>query len=139
MKEVRELIVSLSENGISIFLSSHLLHEVEQVCTSMAIINQGQLITAGKVDELLAKSDLFTAEIQATPLDKAQTVLASLKIVKNLVVTDDVLKVTVSSQHLSKVNEALVSNGVHVSALIPRSSLEDFFLSLTGSEGPEEM
>lgn len=138
MREVRKLIVSLSEKGISIFLSSHLLHEVEQVCTSMAIINQGQLITAGKVDKLLRESDLFTTEIQATPLDKAKAVLAGLEFVTNLVVIDDVLKVTVSSQNLSQVNEALVSNGVRVSALIPRTSLEDFFLSLTGNEDPEE-
>ncbi len=51
--EVRELIQRLGEQGHTIFLSSHLLHEVEQVCTEVAIINKGKLITQGTVSELL--------------------------------------------------------------------------------------
>jgi len=54
MKEVRELIGQLSnQRGITVFLSSHLLNEVEQVATRMAIINKGKLVVQGKVEELL--------------------------------------------------------------------------------------
>lgn len=58
MKEVRELIRRLAREGMTIFLSSHLLHEVEQVCTAMAIIDKGRLITAGKVTDLLTDTSL---------------------------------------------------------------------------------
>lgn len=136
MKEVRELIKNLAKEGITIFLSSHLLHEIEQVCTSMAIINQGRMVICGKVEELLSKGeyDLFTAEITATPLDKARTILSELEFIKNLTISGDTLKIAVPSRHLSDVNEALVGKGIRVSAIIPRTSLEDYFLSLTSEE-----
>ena len=144
MKEVRELIVGLAGERITIFLSSHLLHEVEQVCTAMAIISQGKLVAQGKVDELLSKgsfgkeTDLFTTEIRAAPLDKARSVLGELEFIGSVDVAGDTLKVTVSSRRLSEVAEALVQNGVRVSALIPRTSLEDYFLSLTRDEEGEK-
>lgn len=134
MKEVREMIVSFAREGITIFLSSHLLHEIEQVCTSMAIINQGKMVITGKVDDLLGEQDLFTTEIRARPLEKARTILNELEFVRNLTVAGDTLKVAVSTRNLSAVNEALVGNGIRVSALIPRTSLEDYFLSLTSEE-----
>jgi len=134
MKEVREMIVSFAREGITIFLSSHLLHEIEQVCTSMAIINQGKMVITGKVDDLLGEQDLFTTEIRARPLEKAKTILNELEFVRNLTVAGDTLKVAVSTRNLSAVNEALVGNGIRVSALIPRTSLEDYFLSLTSEE-----
>ena len=57
MKEVRELIARLSkDHGMTVFLSSHLLNEVEQVATRMAIINKGRLVVQGSVDELLRAS-----------------------------------------------------------------------------------
>ena len=134
MKEVREMIVSFAREGITIFLSSHLLHEIEQVCTSMAIINQGKMVITGKVDDLLGEQDLLTTEIRARPLEKARTILNGLEFVRNLTVAGDTLKVAVSTRNLSAVNEALVGNGIRVSALIPRTSLEDYFLSLTSEE-----
>jgi ABC-2 type transport system ATP-binding protein len=54
MVEVRALIVQLAQHGITVLLSSHLLHEVQQVCTRVAILNRGTLVTQGTVSELLA-------------------------------------------------------------------------------------
>src|SRR5512136_2907347 len=68
MKEVRELIKRLSrESGMTIFLSSHLLSEVELVSTRMAVINRGELITQGPVSELLGREPTEYA-IQISPL-----------------------------------------------------------------------
>lgn len=53
MREVRTLIRHLADEGITIFLSSHLLHEVEQVCDRIAVINKGQIVAQGAVNELL--------------------------------------------------------------------------------------
>ena len=55
MKDIRELIARLGQEGRTIFLSSHLLHEVEQVCDHMAIIKQGKIIAQGGVTELLRR------------------------------------------------------------------------------------
>ncbi|MFQ6674632.1 MAG: ABC transporter ATP-binding protein [Fidelibacterota bacterium] len=141
MKEVRELIVTLASEGITIFLSSHLLHEVEQVCTSMAIINRGRLIKAGKVENLLSGETSaggtapYVTEIRAVPLDRAKTIIDDLPFVKEVDVREDVLKVRASSHQVSEITRALIEHGVDVTAVIPRTSLEDYFLSLTGSEG----
>src|SRR5437660_966725 len=64
--EIRELIGQLGASGHTIFLSSHLLHEVEQVCTEVAIINHGKLVTQGRVAELLRQD--ATLLVEAEPL-----------------------------------------------------------------------
>lgn len=67
MKEVRELVLKLSrEHGTTIFLSSHLLTEVEAVATRMAVLNHGELIAQGAVSDLL-NGDSSYYSLQATP------------------------------------------------------------------------
>lgn len=131
MKEVRLLIRDLAEQGMTIFLSSHLLHEVEQVCTHLAIINQGRLITKGQIADLMHQTNLFTTEIQATPLEKAERILKAEGFADGLQVADGVLKIRARSEQLPAVTRSLVEQQVEVQAVIPRSSLEDYFLSLT--------
>ncbi len=71
MKEVRELVLKLSkEHGTTIFLSSHLLTEVEAVANRMAVLNHGELIAQGKVSDLL-NGDSSYYSLQASPQDKA--------------------------------------------------------------------
>ena len=134
MKEVRELIVQLAEEGITIFLSSHLLHEVEQTCTAMAILNKGRLVTTGNVKKLLADTEIFQTEIKARPVEKARVVLEHLDSVSQLTVEEDVIKIAVAAVNLSKVTKALVESGIEVDSVVPRTSLEDYFLSLTGDQ-----
>ena len=131
IKEVRELIKSMSDDGITVFLSSHLLHEVEQSCSTMAIINEGRLVVSGKVKDLLKQADLFTTEIQAQPIEEAVSVIRQLDFVKIVVVSEESIKVSVSKDDLPNLTTVLVEKGIKVSAIVPRSSLEDFFLSLT--------
>lgn len=131
MKEVRDLIRKLAEEGITILLSSHLLHEIEQICTTMAIINLGKLIKIGSVHDLLNESDTFITEITAEPVVKAKTTLESLEYVSNVVESSGTLKVRIANKDLSQLTRDLVNANVDVSAIIPRTSLEDYFLSLT--------
>lgn len=131
MKEVRDLIRKLAEEGITILLSSHLLHEIEQICTTMAIINLGKLIKIGSVHDLLNESDTFITEITAEPVVKAKTTLESLEYVSNVVESSGTLKVRIANKDLSQLTRDLVNANVNVSAIIPRTSLEDYFLSLT--------
>lgn len=131
MKEVRDLIRKLAEEGITILLSSHLLHEIEQICTTMAIINLGKLIKIGSVHDLLNESDTFITEITAEPAVKAKTTLESLEYVSNVVESSGTLKVRIANKDLSQLTRDLIKADIDVSAIIPRTSLEDYFLSLT--------
>ena len=134
MKEVRDLIRKLSHEGITILLSSHILHEVEQVCTTMAIINLGKLIKIGSVHDLLNEPDTFITEIKAVPLAKARKVLKSLDYISNIAESDGTFKVRIANKDLKKLTRELVKADIDVSAIIPRTSLEDYFLSLTGDD-----
>jgi ABC-2 type transport system ATP-binding protein len=132
MKEVRELIRKLSDRGITILLSSHILHEVEQICTTMAIINEGHLIKLGNVAELLKSSETFITEIHAKPIKQACKIMEGLPYITNISKIDGVIKIKIAYNNLKDLNGILLKNGIEVSAIIPRSSLEDYFLSLTG-------
>ena len=82
MKEVRDLIRTLSqEHNKTIFLSSHLLHEIELVATRMSIINKGKLVVQGNVQDLLDSSEQYV-EIHSMPEDKTEKIIKSLSFVK---------------------------------------------------------
>ena len=132
MKEVRDLVRKLAKEGITILISSHLLHEVEQVCTTMAIINLGKLIKIGSVQDLLNESDTFITEITVEPVEKAKKVLDNLNYLSNVTESDGTLKVRIANKDLKLLTRDLVKADIDVSAIIPRTSLEDYFLSLTG-------
>ncbi len=133
MVEVRQLIRRLAaEEGITIFLSSHLLAEVEQVCNRVAVIHKGQVLVQGSVPELLQAAPFVT--IAATPLEQAREVLAGIAGVRVAATDSGALRVECDPGRIADLNEALVRAGCRVSALVPgRLSLEEFFLDLTGS------
>ena len=131
MKEVRDLIRKLTKEGITILLSSHLLHEVEQVCNTMAIINLGKLIKIGSVHDLLNESDTFITEIKAKPVKKVRKILIDSKSISFVEENNGVFKVKIANKDLCQLTRDLVKADIDVSAIIPRTSLEDYFLSLT--------
>jgi ABC-2 type transport system ATP-binding protein len=132
MKEVRDLVRKLAQEGITILISSHLLHEVEQVCKTMAIINLGKLIKIGSVYDLLNESDTFITEVKAEPPEKVREILGNLVYLTNIAENDGIFKVRIANKDLKQLTRDLVNADIDVSAVIPRTSLEDYFLSLTG-------
>jgi len=129
MKEVRELIGELSSEGITIFLSTHLLDEVQKICSHVGIIHHGKLVSAGSIHDLLKTSDLFVTEIRLSSIDNAVEILKKQPWIHRLEIKDDSIMVNVHSEKLSDLTELLVHNGCKVEAIIPRTSLEDLFLS----------
>lgn len=77
MREIRNLIGSLADKGATVFLSSHLLHEVEQVCDRIAVINHGQVVTQGSVKELLRAQEMVV-KVRVSSPEKAKQALRSL-------------------------------------------------------------
>jgi ABC-type multidrug transport system ATPase subunit len=134
MKEVRELIAQLShEHGITVFLSSHLLNEVEQVATRMAIINKGKLVVQGSVEELLlsrAKRIILNVE----PQKKALAVLKKLKRVENPTLDSTGIIANVETKDIPDVVVRLVAAKCRVFSVKPQRSLEEYFLSVTEVE-----
>lgn len=131
IKEVRELIGRLSrERGMTVFLSSHLLHEIEQTATSMAIINRGKLVVQGAVRDLLSE-DVATVRIDADPLDRAEEVIAGLTFATDIRISGQSIDVRLPHDRIAEVNRLLVELGIRVRAIVPRRSLEEYFLSLT--------
>jgi ABC-type multidrug transport system ATPase subunit len=135
MKEVRELILRLNrDHGMTIFLSSHLLNEIEQVATRMCILHRGELVVQGSVRELLSR-ERVAVRVQADPVDRAAALLEGLDWVSEVTRQDDHLSCMMAETDLSRCNAALVEAGIAVSSFAPRRSLEDYFLGIT--EQPE--
>ncbi len=136
MKEVRELVLKLSrEHGTTIFLSSHLLTEVEAVANRMAVLNHGELIAQGTVADLLGGDSSYYS-IQASPQDGALELLGRIPWVE-VVSVGKGIDVRIESQRAAELNRLLVTSGVEVSSFAAKRTLEDYFLKIT--EGASEV
>ena len=131
IKEVRELIGRLSgERSITVFLSSHLLGEIEQTATSMAIVNQGKMVVQGNVQELLNSGE-HTVRVDARPMEKAIAVARLKTYVSGISNGHQYLDVKMPIAHIADLNRSFVEEGVEVHSLVQLSSLEQYFLSIT--------
>ena len=131
MREIRNLITSLAADGTTVFLSSHLLDEIEQVCTHAAVMNRGRLVTQGSVAELGA--GLRTRLAVTTPDgDEAVAVLKSAG-GTDVRAADGHASCDADGLEPDAVCAALVAAGVRVFGFgVERPSLEDAFVALTG-------
>jgi ABC-2 type transport system ATP-binding protein len=131
MKDVRELIQRLAhEEAMTIFLSSHLLSEIEQVATRMAVVHRGEMVAQGSVSELLAKEATDYA-LQVSPVKQALRIIKTLPWVRVLASGDKGIEVRLEPGRASELNKLLVTNQIEVSSSYPRRTLEDFFLKVT--------
>ncbi|MFD8996232.1 ABC transporter ATP-binding protein [Streptomyces abikoensis] len=131
MREIRALVRGLAAEGTTVFLSSHLLDEIEQVCTHAAVMAQGRLLTQGTVRELAASA---RARLAVTTPDTADAVRVLKEHgVHDLTVTDDRVTGELPPVDLAELNAALVRADVRVRSFgTERASLEDAFVALTG-------
>lgn len=124
MLEIRELLIELNRNGTTVFLSSHLLHEVEELCTRAAVINAGKLVAQDDIDVLRAPTGMV--HVRTPDADLASYVVGEALARRE----GDVL--IARSSDAASLNYALVNAGVRVNELlVERRSLEDVFLELT--------
>ena len=132
MKEIRELIQSLStENGKTIFLSSHILSEVELVANRMIIINKGTTQVEGYVKDLL-NSNKIKVTFEVEDINKAVNIISLSAWSKNLLIqTKSQLIFELANDDIPKLNKYLVENNLSVTAIIPTRSLEEYFLKIT--------
>jgi lantibiotic transport system ATP-binding protein len=130
-REVRTLIGSLAADGATVLVSSHLLSEVEQVCTHLGVMHAGRLVAQGTAAALRSGGEAVVRVDTESP-DAAARVLAELG-VTDVVVSPGRTRGRLGAVAPEKVVAALVHDGVPVVGFVVETpSLEDLFLSLTG-------
>jgi len=132
--ELKSIIKELNKNGITIFLSSHLLSEVQELANRVGIIHKGKLIAEGLVSELLTFEDRVI--VIAKPKNLVIEVLNNSNLVKSFTEDGDRFLVHINKENVANLNKEMVEKGIDVFALMPvRSTLEEFFINVTGGEG----
>jgi len=131
-KEIRDLINYLcNEKNKTIFLSSHILSEVELVANRMIIINKGKTVVEGKVQELLDSAEMKVT-IEVDDVDATgQLIKDSGWAEKLLSKNNNKMVFDVKTDEIALLNKYLVSNNISVSAIVPTRSLEEYFLKIT--------
>jgi ABC-2 type transport system ATP-binding protein len=134
MREVRDLLVELVAGGTTVFLSSHLLAEVELVCTRAAIVDRGRLVAQDRVEALLGPTGRV---LVSTPdVGAAADLAAGLPGVRLGERRPGRLAVHLDGTAPETLNRRLVDGGVRVRELVvERPTLEEVFLRLTGALG----
>ncbi len=132
MTEVRDLIRNLGTGGRTVLLSSHLLHEVEQVCDSVAILSKGRLIVQGNVADLVRSPDGERTRLRTTDNAKAVEVLSALDWVSSVEIDDGSLLVTGAGDRSPEIGAALGRSEIYITEMSAvETSLEQYFLEIT--------
>jgi len=129
--EVRELIISLGEKGKTILLASHIIEEVEKVCTHVVVIKKGQKLAEGEIGEVLQEEEFFV--INSDDPEHLYNFLKNFNNTHKIVREKDKFKISFrESLTASGLNKMLLENGIFLSHLETRKkSLETKFLELT--------
>ncbi len=129
--DVRNLLRRLvQEEGVTVLLSSHILSEVEIICSHVALVSRGRCVMQGSVADLLAGADCV-ADLTVDDAEKALRLLAAAPQVSAARTGPGTLAVRAADGGLAEVNRALVAGGVAVSALVPRkATLEERYMTV---------
>jgi len=134
ISEIRNLIIELKEQGHTIIMASHLLDEVEKVCTHAAILKTGNLITTGNVEEIMMDEDVV--ELSATDIQSLLTVLKNMG--KEVLLDEKANTVQIifpkGTARMDELNRHCFNNGVVLTQLVLRKKrLEARFFELTNN------
>ncbi|MDA1528294.1 ABC transporter ATP-binding protein [Bacillus cereus group sp. TH260-2LC] len=135
IRELREFIHKLvKEENMSVFISSHLLSEVQMICDRVAIIHKGKMITVAKVEELI-KTASDRVEWIVTPISKAKDMLVDAEEVREVSIEGNRLLCRMHISSISNWNKTFVENGIDVHSVKELVfTLEDLFIELTRGE-----
>lgn len=132
IREMREFIKYLAKNeGLSVFVSSHLLSEIQLMCDRVAIISKGKILQIGEVSTLLSKQEQLLWNL--SPIEAGLKVFAKLAVKAE--VSDGYIVTAYLENEVGKWNQSLVETGVIVKGITRKTpALEDLFLELTGGD-----
>jgi ABC-2 type transport system ATP-binding protein len=129
--QIRSLIKEIASTGTTILLASHLLDEVEKVCTHVLVLRKGEKLYSGRVDEMISSHGYL--ELKADDTDKLIQFLEAKKMFGKIKVEDHLITAFLDEPMDAKsVNELMFENGITLTHLVKRKeSLEEQFLQLT--------
>ena len=129
--QIRELIKEISKNGTTILLASHLLDEVEKVCTHVVVLRKGVNLYSGRVDELISSHGFF--ELKTHQKDQLISLIESHPNFSHTKIENDLITAFLEQpMEAEAFNRLLFKNGIVLSHLVKRKeSLEEQFLQLT--------
>lgn len=129
--QIREIIRKIASTGTTILLASHLLDEVEKVCSHVVIIRKGVKLYSGRVDEMNASHGFF--ELKANETDKLQVLLSEHPSIGKVTMNEGLVTAILDEPlDAETINSYLFSKGIVLSYLVKRKeSLEEQFLQLT--------
>ncbi len=130
--EIRQIIKTIAKNGTTILLASHLLDEVEKVCSHVVVIRQGVKLYSGRVDEMTASNGLFELKSESDEAKLLQ-ILESHSAIGSVRKEDEIIIANLNSKmEAAEINKFLFDQGITLSHLVKRMpSLEQQFLELT--------
>lgn len=131
--EMRQLIIDLKNQGFTIIIASHLLDEVEKICTHVAILRTGELMACGEVSEVLTDED--TIELSSNDNTQLKNLLSSLPTLHHIQEKDGRILIQLKNTEIDAawLNDHCYKNGIVLSHLsIRKQRLEDKFFELTG-------
>jgi ABC-type multidrug transport system, ATPase component len=132
--ELRQQLRDLAQKeNIAVFVSSHLLSEMELMCDKVAIIQNGELVEIQNISEMLEDTNDTTVSINAQPADKATAILEKLESVTNITVNNNEIEITTAWDNIPDIVSKLVSENIKLYEVHKvQKSLEDKFLEMTG-------
>ncbi len=131
-REVRNLIRSLADEGITVFVSSHLLSEIEMLCSHVAVMNAGRIVAQGSLEDL-RNEEPTRLVIGSDDIDLAVEILKSQGLGKVRIKGNQLVAEVANDFDVAALNHLLVSKGLPVREIrLEKSSLEEKFVKLTG-------
>ncbi|MEM9679168.1 MAG: ATP-binding cassette domain-containing protein [Bacteroidota bacterium] len=129
--QIREIIKTIANNGTTILLASHLLDEVEKVCTHVVVLRKGEKLYSGRVDEMISSHGFF--ELKTDKQSELLSLLDKDMNFGNVKVEDDLITAFLNEpMEASEFNATMFEKGIVLSHLVKRKeSLEEQFLQLT--------
>jgi len=132
MRAVRELLRRVGDDGRTVLLSSHILSEIEQVCSHAVVMDRGRLVATGTVAELVAAG--ASAYVEVDDGARGRAVLEALPGVERVVDESPGLVIRLAGATRPQLVAALVAAGIGVQTVTSRHALEEAFLGLVGDE-----
>lgn len=131
IRQIRDIIKTIASQGTTILLASHLLDEVEKVCSHVLVLRKGEILYSGKVDGMISNEGFF--ELQSDNLNELKSALQNHPAIEKMEMEEGKLVVYLKSSLDAKdMNKYLVDKGIYLNHLVKRKhSLEEQFLQLT--------
>jgi len=135
--EVRQFIYRIAEEKkVTVFLSSHMLHEVEELCTHYAMIFSGELVSTGSTQDIVQNLDVVRVDLEVVDTTRIRQILEHTNLVRDIEALPNLLRVRIPYKDIPALVKYLVEQDVQLYSVAQRNRLEEFFM--VAARGPKD-